>query len=109
MPKFISELDPHDPADVEEMKRHVFGQNYKEDQEGNPVVAGRGSIAHMRSGKHADSLEQHFRMIGKYEGEDAEKKARAEYESKYAKQAERARELHRQSKVPKREVEVEAF
>ena len=109
MPKFISELRPEsDPNDAEEMVRHVFGQNYKTDDDGNPVEQGLGSIAHMKSGKHPGSLEQHFVLMAKHEGVDAANKARADYEDKYKKQAEKNREKHRQSlaKVPKVE---EAF
>jgi hypothetical protein len=43
--KFTSELNVLDPDDSEEMRKRVFGRDYRTDQQGNPISADRGSDA----------------------------------------------------------------
>ncbi len=77
MPKFISELDLTDPADREEMNRHVFGTNYRKDKNGKPIENDRGGPSQRVEGVHRDTIEQHYFFIGKTEGPEAEVRARA--------------------------------
>jgi hypothetical protein len=60
---FISEMEPGS----EEMKRAVFGANYKVDSKGNPIEDGPGSDAYWVSPKaHRDCFEAHIKSIRKY-------------------------------------------
>lgn len=74
--KFISELDLSNPNDAEEMRRHTFGTNYRQDASGQPLEQGRGSAIQFASGKHADSTEAHLRAVEKNEGAAAAKAER---------------------------------
>lgn len=49
--------------------RVVFGHDHRRDKKGNPIEQGIGAPGH--------ETENHFRAIGKYEGPEAEKAARA--------------------------------
>ena len=69
MDKFISELGP---GDVEEMRRHVFGQHYRCDAKGNPIEQGIGSDAHWASAKMDQSaLTNHLAAIRRTDGDEA--------------------------------------
>ena len=49
--KFISEMGS-EPGDDHEMKKHVFGHNYRTDARGNPIEQGIGSDHFWRTAPH---------------------------------------------------------
>jgi len=68
--KFISELNVNDPADAEEMRRHVFGQHYRTDAKGNPIEACALTPEYVKL--HPDRGEAHCQAVRKQWGEKAE-------------------------------------
>lgn len=91
--RFIGDM--LDDGAEDELLVHVFGENYKTDDDGNPIEQGIGSISHMKSGKNRGALENHFRYLGNPKhGGTPEKEAagRLEYETKYKATAMKNRE-----------------
>jgi hypothetical protein len=69
--KFISEMGA---GDAEEMRRHVFGQNYRTDANGNPLEACAMVPAYAK--RFPDRAEAHCMAYGRRHGADAEKRER---------------------------------
>jgi hypothetical protein len=69
--RFISELGP---KDAEEMRRHVFGRNYRTDADGNPIEACAMTPAYAK--RFPDRAEAHCKAFGKRYGHDAEQDER---------------------------------
>jgi hypothetical protein len=72
--KFISELNVKDPADAEEMRRHVFGRHYRVDAKGKPMEACALTAEYVK--QHPDRGEAHCLAVRKQYGEKAEEHER---------------------------------